>query len=82
MIVLNPEVPFDRQLWTGQQCASYLGIAYQVFMRKAQHAAGFPKRCPIPGHPRWPAQAVTAWALGESQKIPPESRQPLEKSVA
>jgi hypothetical protein len=75
-------VPFDRVIWTAEECAAYLGQAYKVFLRRTQHLPTFPKRCPIPGHPRWSAQAVTAWALGESQEIPPESRQHLEKSAA
>lgn len=75
-------VPFDRVIWNGQQCADYLGVNYKVFMRSHRYAVGFPKPCPIPGHPRWSAQAVTSWALGESKEIPPESRQHLEKSAA
>lgn len=58
------DVPFDRQIWTGQQCADYLGQSYSQFMKRTQFAPDFPKRCPIPGQPRWQAQAVTDWALG------------------
>lgn len=75
-------VPFDRVIWTAQDCADYLGQAYKVFLRRTQHLSSFPKRCPIPGHPRWSAQAVTSWALGETDKFPPESRQHLEKTAA
>jgi hypothetical protein len=62
------EIPFDRVIWTAQQCADYLGQSYSQFIRRTQYAAGFPKRCPTPGQPRWRAQAVTAWAIGESSK--------------
>lgn len=72
-------IPFDRQVWDGLQCAEYLGVSYRTFMRRTQWLPSFPKRCPVPGHPRWSAQAVSQWALGE---IPPESRQHLDKSAA
>lgn len=65
------DIPFDRVIWTAQECAGYLGQSYNQFTRRTQYAEGFPARCPIPGQPRWRAQAVTDWALGESK----ESRQ-------
>lgn len=57
-------VPFDRVIWSGQDCAGYLGQSYSTFMKRTQYIEGFPARCPIPGQPRWPAKAVTEWALG------------------
>lgn len=60
------EIPFDRVIWSAQQCADYLGQSYSTFIKTTQYVEGFPSRCPIPGQPRWSAQAVTAWALGES----------------
>jgi hypothetical protein len=60
-------IPFDRMIWNGEECAAYLGQSYSQFMKRTQHLEGFPKRCPIPGQPRWSAKAVTAWALGESR---------------
>ena len=72
-------IPFDRVIWNGRQCAEYLGVSYRIFMRSTQWHPSFPKRLPVPGHPRWSAQAVSQWALGE---ILPESRQHLEKSAA
>lgn len=72
-------VPLESQIWSAQQCADYFGQSYNQFIRRTQYAAGFPKRCPIPGQPRWPAKAVTEWALrGESDSAPPESRQPAK----
>jgi hypothetical protein len=56
-------IPFDRQLWSGQDCADYLGQAYSTFMKRTQYLAGFPPRCKIPGQPRWQAKAVSDWAL-------------------
>lgn len=73
------EIPFELVIWNAQQCAEYLGQSYSRFMKKTQYATDFPKRCSIPGHPRWPAQAVAKWAL---RGIPPESRQPQEESSA
>ena len=67
-------IPFDRQIWTGQECADYLGQSYSQFMKRTQHLQSFPARCPIPGQPRWPAKAVTDWALG----ITNESRTEVE----
>lgn len=57
-------VPFHLMIWSGQDCADYLGQSYSTFMKRTQHLEGFPARCPIPGQPRWPAKAVTEWALG------------------
>lgn len=67
-------VPFERQIWSAQQCADYLGQSYNQFVKRTQYAEGFPKRCPVPGQPRWSAQAVSDWALGMAY-IPPDSRQ-------
>lgn len=69
------DVPFEYQIWTGEQCAAYLGHSYSNFIRRTQYVEGFPKRCPVPGQPRWSAKAVADWALGESQTSPPDSRQ-------
>lgn len=60
--------PFDRVIWSAQDCADYLGQSYSQFTKRTQYLPGFPGRCPIPGQPRWRAQAVTAWALGESDE--------------
>lgn len=57
-------IPFDRQIWTAQECAEYLGISYHSFIKRHQHSLGFPKRLDIPGKPRWSAKQVTDWALG------------------
>ncbi len=63
-------VPFDRQLWSGQDCADYLGQAYSTFMKRTQYLESFPARCPIPGQPRWAAKKVTDWALGRGNHEP------------
>lgn len=59
-------VPLERQVWSAEQCAAYLGQEKATFLKGTQYATGFPKRCPIPGQPRWPAFEVTKWALGET----------------
>lgn len=75
------DIPFDRQIWTAQQCADYLGQSYSQFTKRTQYRKGFPPRCPIPGQPRWSALAVTGWALrGETDILPPESRHPAQAS--
>ena len=60
-------IPFDRQIWSGIECAAYLGQSYSTFMKRTQFLDGFPARCPIPGQPRWPAKDVTDWALGKKE---------------
>lgn len=59
------DVPFDRQIWNGQECADYLRQSYSLFMRTTQYRPDFPKRCPVPGHPRWSAKDVMDYARGE-----------------
>jgi len=71
---VSQSIPFDRQIWTGQECAVYLGQSYSQFMKRTQYLLDFPKRCPIPGQPRWSAQAVSDWALGVTN----ESRTEVE----
>lgn len=62
-------VPFDQQIWTGEECSAYLGQSYSTFMKRTQYLSGFPARCPIPGQPRWRAKSVTEWALtGKAQE--------------
>ncbi len=63
-------VPFDCQIWSAQDCADYLGQKYSTFIKRTQYIEGFPSRCPIPGQPRWPAKAVTNWALGRANHEP------------
>ena len=57
--------PLERQVWTAEECAAYLRQEKATFLKGTQYLPGFPKRCPIPGQPRWPAWPVTQWALGE-----------------
>lgn len=61
---MNAPIPFDRVIWSAPDCAEYLGQSYSQFIKRTQYADGFPARCPIPGQPRWPAKAVTNWAMG------------------
>jgi predicted DNA-binding transcriptional regulator AlpA len=57
-------VPFNLQIWDAQECAEYLKQEKSTFLKRTQFETNFPRRCPIPGQPRWPAKAVTEWALG------------------
>lgn len=55
-------VPFDRQIWTGAECAAYLGIGHTEFLNYTQFIDSFPKRCgPKEMFPRWQAKAVCDW---------------------
>jgi hypothetical protein len=57
-------VPFEYLIWDAQGCADYLGQSYSQFVKRTQYLPGFPARCPLPGHPRWPAKSVAEWAIG------------------
>ena len=66
-------IPFDRVIWDASQCAEYLGQGKSTFLKRTQYSENavgryFPKRCPIPGQPRWRATAVTEWALGTNHE--------------
>ena len=70
-------IPFDRVIWSASECAEYLGQRYSTFIKRTQYLDGFPGRRPIPGQPRWSAEAVTGWALGKSaeSRTNPEPQQ-------
>ena len=55
----------EREIWSAQDCAGFLNVAYKTFMNTRRYAPGFPAPLDIPGHPRWSSKAVKAWALGE-----------------
>jgi hypothetical protein len=57
-------VPFEYVIWDARECAAYLGQSYSQFAKRTQHLSDFPARCPMPGQPRWRAQAVAEWAIG------------------
>lgn len=69
------DVPFDRQVWSGEKCAEFLEISKTHFLQAVRYAEGFPAPLPIPPYiaagrqrhmdPRWSAAAVAAWAHGE-----------------
>lgn len=73
-------VPFDREIWNAEQCADYLGQSYSTFIKRTQYLSGFPKRCPIPGQPRWRALDVTEFAINGSSGV--ESRSDHEREGA
>lgn len=60
-------VPFEYVIWNARSCAEYLEQSYSQFVRRTQYIPGFPDRCPVPGQPRWRAQAVAEWATGVVQ---------------
>lgn len=53
-------IPFDRMIWSGQECAGYLGQSYYTFMRKTRFLPGFPSESPTVAR-RWQAKAVMEW---------------------
>lgn len=60
-------VPFDRVIWGAQECADYIGLSRQEFLRTIRHKPDFPRE--LPNLPRrWQAIAVTEWALGKGQE--------------
>lgn len=59
--------PVEYQIWNAQECAEYLRESYQQFIQRTQYRAGFPKRCQIPGRPRWAAIDVIQWAIGHRE---------------
>lgn len=61
-----PSVPVELQVWDAGRCAEYLGQARATFLKRTQFTPGFPERCPIPGHPRWRAREIIAYALGDA----------------
>lgn len=63
-------VPFELVVWSAEECAEYLRQAPATFLKRTQHIPGFPARLPIPGQPRWQAQAVAEWALGRPTSNP------------
>lgn len=53
-------VPFDRQIWSAQDCADYLGQSRKDFLRKTRFLPDFPSE--LSSLPRrWPAKAITEW---------------------
>ena len=57
------DTPFDKVIWTAEECAEYLRQEKATFLKVTQYRPGFPPRLHIPGQPRWRAAAVTDWAL-------------------
>lgn len=63
------DIPAEYRIWSAQDCATYLGQSYSHFIKRTQYVEGFPKRCPIPGRPRWAARDVMAWVRGEVTEV-------------
>lgn len=66
------DIPFERVIWTAQQCADYLRIDLGEFLGTFVNEPGFPAELSnAPGH--WRAQEISDWALrpGEQQKPRP-----------
>jgi len=62
---LSETIPFDRVIWSAEKCAAYFEVSTDTFLKKTRHAKGFPAPLDMPGHPRWRASLVTAWAVGD-----------------
>jgi predicted DNA-binding transcriptional regulator AlpA len=52
-------VPFDRVIWGAQECADYIGLSRQEFLRTIRHKPDFPRELRMPR--RWRAADVVAW---------------------
>lgn len=74
---IKPAVPFEHQLWTTEDIASYLKIDPNKVVQRYASQPDFPGRIELPtsegrrSHPRWKAIEVIRWVEGykpESQK--------------
>lgn len=71
------DVPFDRVIWSAEQCAEYLGQEKASFLKRTQWRPGFPARLEKHKQPRWKAIEVTEWALSGNKP----RRHPDEETV-
>lgn len=70
---MSMNIPFDRVIWTAQECADYLGTTEAEFLRSMVSAEGFPAELlNAPG--RWLAKAVAEWALRPGVEQRPRPR--------
>ena len=64
---LTPKIPIEYTLWSTQQVADYLGIAYKYASETIVTHHTFPSAIRLPtkkgtrGHPRWNASEVISW---------------------
>ena len=72
-LLMAPKVPANRELWDSAQCAAYLRVKKEKFLRDIACKRTFPKARNVDPdtinatNKRWIAGEVMAWA--ESQKI-------------
>lgn len=72
-LLMVPKVPANRELWDSAQCAAYLRIKKEKFLRDIACKRTFPKARNIDPdtinatNKRWIAAEVMAWA--EAQRI-------------
>lgn len=60
-------IPFELVIWDAAECAAYLRQERSSFLKRTQFRDGFPRRLDLPGHPRWLAIEVTAYAANSRQ---------------
>lgn len=71
---IDPQVPFDKQLWNAKQCAKYMNKSYSRFMQNFASHPTFPRRINLPirsggqSSPLWRAKEVVEWVLMHQEK--------------
>lgn len=68
-------VPHDKELWSAEMCAAYIGVSKEYFAQYVASKPGFPPSAKI-GHRKWIGQNVIYWALAhwDKQNIKRKSR--------
>jgi len=59
-------IPFEFVIWDADECAEYLKVSKDRFLKSIRHRKGFPS--PVTSdheHPRWRAIYVAKWRVGE-----------------
>jgi hypothetical protein len=73
-----------KEIWTGEDCAEYLGIKRGHFMQVVRHRSGFPKPLEFSegNQPRWYSEEVRKYALGTLRYVSftPDLRQNLKSA--
>jgi predicted DNA-binding transcriptional regulator AlpA len=65
--------PPDKIIWTGKQCADYLGISEKHFVDRLSKSFNFPEPIKLPsetgrrGHSRWYATEIMNWVSQHKQ---------------
>lgn len=66
--------PADRVIWSGKDCAKYLGVSERHFGDRVSKSHGFPEPIRLPdehgnrGHARWHAVDIQEWAAKQKRR--------------